>query len=69
MTRADICFLLATIGHTGVTTDITFDALYQKAMDIMANSPDFMKTGPAGKKKRTPAVSARMMRLPGCVRA
>jgi hypothetical protein len=67
MTREEICFLLATIGHTGVTTGITFNALYEKAMDIMANSPVLMMKGTPGKRKRTTAVAPRVMHLPGCV--
>ena len=67
MKREEICFFLATIGHTGVTTGITFDAMYERAMDIMTNIPDQMKTGPAGKRRRTPSMAAKMMRLPGCV--
>ena len=68
MSRVDICFLIATIGHTAFTTDITFEALYKKAMYIMDNSPEFMGKSQTAKRRRTSMAPTSMWRLPGYVR-
>lgn len=66
MTREELCFFLASIGHTGVTEGITFDAMYERAMEMMTDTTDIVKTGKTGKRRRTQSVAPKIMQLPGC---